>query len=103
MRLSERMEGGTLRQHLQQLHAQTGQLDPELAEELPAEAAALWGAYLQLSASRARGFGPSAITYVEIEAWQRLQGVQLTPWELDTLTAMDLAAMAEQGKQGAKQ
>jgi hypothetical protein len=96
MRLAERMEGGTRRQHLLALQAQSGITDPDLAVALPDEADSLWAAYIQLSAARPRGFGASGIPMGEIDAWQRLHGVRLTPWEVDTLSAMDAAALAAQ-------
>lgn len=53
----------------------------------------LWRAFTQLSGARRTGMGPSAITLVDIEAWCRLSGVRLSPWELDTLLAIDSAML----------
>ena len=39
--------------------------------------------------------GANPIAIAEVEAWCRLQGVTLSPWELDTLLAMDSAALQE--------
>ena len=39
--------------------------------------------------------GVSPVAFGDIESWCRLQGVQLTPWELDTLLAVDAAALKE--------
>lgn len=33
------------------------------------------------------------MTFEAIEAWGRLAGVHLTPWEVETLTEMDAAAL----------
>jgi hypothetical protein len=37
---------------------------------------------------------PSAITPADMLAWQQLHGVRFTAWEVDTLQAMDRAALA---------
>lgn len=48
--------------------------------------------------------GASAIPQSEIRAWMDNHGVELTPWEIETLQALDqaaLAAIAEQQKRAA--
>ena len=90
-------DGATLRTHLQRLRANTGSTDPRLqaaATPLPPTVATLWSAFVALSGTRmpvADG-GMAPITFGEIEAWQRLTGVRLTPWEVETLLAVDRAA-----------
>ncbi len=37
--------------------------------------------------------GLAPITYSEILAWQQANRVDLTPWEVDTLRAVDAAAI----------
>lgn len=44
---------------------------------------------MQVGRSRQGGFGVTALSLQEIEAWQRLYGVRLTPWELDTIIELD--------------
>ena len=83
--------GGTLREHLQAAAAFTGTADPRLAAAPPAGAGLLWLAFCECA--RPVGMGPGAIPAAEIEAWQRLSRVSLTPWEVDTLRAMDRAAL----------
>ena len=64
------------------------------APELPPSCAWLWSAFLQLNATRgSNGMGPSAIGPADLLAWQQLRGLELTPWEVDTLFALDNAAM----------
>lgn len=85
MRLSAAQpDGCSLREHLQ-MAARAGHVDPMLLHEIPAEAAAVWAAFVDLSGLR-------PIPPSEIDAWQRLHGVRLTPWELDCLKAMDRKA-----------
>jgi hypothetical protein len=95
MQLSRRQADGTpLRAHLQAEARATGKPDPLLLAQVPAAGAALWEAYCELSAMRPSGMGPCAIPGLEYELWQRHGGVRLTPWEIDTLKAMDRAALA---------
>lgn len=84
-------DGAPVRTHLQRLLQNTGRLDPMLAESLkplPPAIAPLWDLFAALSHTRALG---GAITYTELEGWQRAHGVRLTSWEVETLMAMDRA------------
>ena len=49
----------------------------------------MWTLYATIARSRPAGFGVSGISLQEIEAWQRLYGVRLTSWELDTIIDID--------------
>lgn len=49
------------------------------APELPAECAELWEAFTRLS----------LCSYQEIDAYQRLTGVELVTWEIDALIGLD--------------
>ena len=66
---------------------------------MPRAASALWDAFLQLSASRRTGMGAHALALIDVEAWCRLNGVRLTPWELDVLIQLDAAQLAAIAKQ----
>jgi hypothetical protein len=46
--------------------------------------------------------GVSGIAYSEIEAWQRLTGARLSPWELDTLTEIDARIIAKTSSKATK-
>lgn len=81
--------------HLQRLADSTGRVDDRLALKAPRLGESLWGAFVQLSSTRQSGMGANPIAITEVEAWCRLQGVTLSPWELDTLLAMDSAALNE--------
>lgn len=90
-----------LRVHLQRVRKSTRKIDPLLAEslaELPPIVQHIWQAFLALCHSRVDG----PILFSEIEAWQRLTGIQLTAWEFETLVAMDRAALAAQARERAK-
>ena len=81
-------DGASLRTHLQRA-AGTGRIDDRLFNECPKQCLPLWTAFTQIGRSRPSGFGASAISLQEIEAWQRLYGVRLTAWELDTIIELD--------------
>lgn len=94
MQLATRQsDGSTLREHLQSAAAQGQPADPRLGAGAPPQCAALWDAFVALNGARPSGMGASAIPPSEIVAWQQLHGVRLTPWEVDTLRAMDQAAL----------
>lgn len=86
-------DGSTLRAHLQAEARATGEPDSRLLTRVPEEAEALYEAFTDLAAARPMGMAAGAIPHTEIEAWQRLSGVCLSPWEVDTIKAMDRAAL----------
>lgn len=50
----------------------------------------LWSQFIRLSNRRgSNGFGPSLLTYTEIEAFQRLSGFHFTPWEIEMIEVID--------------
>lgn len=87
-------DGSTLRQHLQAAAAAGAPPDPRLNSRPPEAAAALYDLFVALNAARPVGMGPNAIPPSEMLAWQQLHGVRLSPWEAETLLAMDRAALA---------
>lgn len=63
---------------------------------LPAAAQRLWGWFAELDAARgSNGWGPNPIGWAELAAWQQLAGVQLTPWEAETLRTLDRVRLAQ--------
>jgi hypothetical protein len=65
-----------------------------LTVELPPCLLTLWEFFKELNGRRPAAMGMSPISNQELESWQRNHGVVLTPWEIDTIFAMDTAAMA---------
>ena len=90
MRLSvPQGDGAPLRLHLQRAQA-AGYPDPMLAESLqplPEAVEALWHAFLTL---RSANDGP--VSHAELVAWQQLNGVRLSPWEIETVLCCDRVA-----------
>lgn len=57
----------------------------------------LWTWFLELNRARgSNGMGPSAITFLDIQAWCGLRRLRLAAWELDVMLALDEAWMASQ-------
>lgn len=53
----------------------------------------LWEWFWTLDAMRRCGFTPEPIGAVEIEAWARLSGTDVRPWEFSALRRMDAARL----------
>lgn len=62
--------------------------------EIPWGGRRIWAIFLALNATRGSGgFGPLPISNVEIEAYLRLNGEIMRPWEMEIVRAMDRAYM----------
>lgn len=57
--------------------------------DFPEEMHHVWSWFLDLSRRRTTGMAPNAIGYSEIDAYCRLFGIEMMPWEIDTLTCLD--------------
>lgn len=72
----------------------TGKKPPELERPAIDVPSSLIDTFLELRlAQGSSGFGPNPITHLALDAWQRITRVRLSPWEADTLMAMDREAM----------
>lgn len=49
---------------------------------------------LDLGPTVASGMGAAPVGYVEIDAWQRALGIELAPWEAQTLRALSVEYLA---------
>lgn len=58
----------------------------------------IWEWFLDLSLARPVGYGPTPISFSEIEAYSRLMGVEITPWEVEQLRRIDRLAVVEASK-----
>jgi hypothetical protein len=84
----------TLREHLDSHQRQTGRVHPMLAEAppLPDGCKALWRDFLELHTTRGAGMaGPLRISYSDIDAYQRVRSVRLSPWDVGAIVAADRA------------
>lgn len=85
-----------LREHLLNHRRMTGDGHPLLDEApaLPDGCGPLWRDFMELHNARAWGMGgPMPISFVEIDAWQRVRGVRLAAWEIAAVKAGDAAYM----------
>jgi hypothetical protein len=62
----------------------------------------VWRAFFELSSHRtSNGFGPNALGWLDVDAWQRVTGASLSATELDWLFELDrlfLTDFAEEQK-----
>lgn len=63
--------------------------------ELPEGCEALWMDFLELHGCRgSTGFGPMRITYLDIDAWERVNRVKLPAWQIEAIRKADSAYLA---------
>lgn len=68
---------------------------PVSGVECPEPLAYLWGWFCELMARRGtNGFGVNPIGFDELDAWCRVLGRTLTPWEVRVLLRLDDTALA---------
>lgn len=92
----QKVDGLALRVHLEAIQRRTG-IPPDAlanAPTLPDGCEQLWRDFLALHNSRgSSGFGPSRITYADLEAFQRVEDVRLPAWQIDAIRGADGAFM----------
>lgn len=95
------MEGQALREHLESYQRQTGRVHPMLANApaLPAGCGMLWRDFMALHSGRMNtGFGPAAISYQDLRAFQQVEGVALEPWQIRAIRRADNAFLEQRAK-----
>lgn len=76
--------------HLAVVAKVTGRKIEDNSPVLPREARYLWTTFVSLHRARtSSGFGPNPITWTEIDAYCRLNGTALDPWEVEAVRALD--------------
>lgn len=64
---------------------------------MPEEFTFAWGSFIDLQATRgSNGFSSNPITYLEIEAYMRLSGRVLLPYEIRAIKVIDTAFLEAQ-------
>ena len=61
----------------------------------------LWNWWAGLAARRGGGFGPRPISWQDLEAWARLTGIALSPFELEVLSDLEQAYLRIRAKDSA--
>lgn len=89
-------DGSTLRQHLEAVERATGKRVADLHHDpLPACLIPLWEVFVALSLRRPQGLSSAPhLTFHDVLTWCSAYRVELTPWEIDTILAADVAALA---------
>jgi len=93
-------DGTTQRDHIESYQQQTGVI-PEGWEpvECPACMRYLWGYFLEMNCRRtSTGFGINPISHEALDAWQRLRGIKLLPFEIRALDALESAFLLSRNK-----
>lgn len=71
---------------------------------LPSAGVYLWDVFMRLHSRRSsNGFGLSPITWGDLDAFIRLTGIRLAPWEVEAIEDLDRAFMTEQARQSRDQ
>lgn len=93
-------DGHPLIVHLEHVAETTGHRPAELdGPELPPACAHVWTWYVALDRARgSNGFAVNPIGWCDVQAWAELTGNRPTPWEVESIMALDLAYRAEIGK-----
>ena len=55
----------------------------------PAGFEGLLGTFHRLSRQRSRAMGPEPISHADIDAFQRLEGIPLRPWQVQVIEQLD--------------
>lgn len=88
-----------MRWHLEKVAAATKRRPKELDAHgvCPSGFDAVWDAFLKLSRRRQCGMGPQPISYVDMDAFQRLHGITLAPWQVEAIELADGLWLAQHG------
>lgn len=74
----------------------TGKPPPTLPV-FPKEGATAWSAFSEMHRARQSGMAVNPIPFVEIDAWQRVTGIELDAWEVTAIRAIDDEFLKMQG------
>lgn len=92
-------------EHLQAIERQTGRTPQMLldAPRLPEGCEELWRIFTELHSCRGNaGMGPQRITYSDIDAFQRVTGTVLQPWEREAIHKADAAYLTDWAERNAR-
>ena len=102
--LSEKQgDGVSLRHHLEALQRQTG-VTPEqlISVPFPETLEFIWRDFLELNDARtSNGYTLNAISFTELDAWNRLMNKQVTAQEISIMKQLDAVFMNHYQKQQA--
>lgn len=98
-------DGSPLLDHLLAIERQTGRRPQILldAPPLPQGCGELWDIFNELHACRGGSTAPKRITYVDIDAYQRVSGLRLLPWERAAIRRADDAYLKRERERLSRQ
>lgn len=67
---------------------------------MPLDTAHVWGWFLDLHTARTSGMSANPISFTEIDAYCRLNGLALSSWELGLLRRVDVEALLQSSGKG---
>jgi hypothetical protein len=82
-------DGATLREHLRRHAKNTGKVDERLQIQWPREGKAIWMVFNEMGRQYTGFGGALPVSMTEIDAWQRVHRIRLTPWELEMIHVFD--------------
>jgi hypothetical protein len=87
---------------LEQVEKTTGKRPKEMeSQEAPYNLMYLWECFWDINDGRQSGMsGPTALSWHEIRSWSDLSGIEIDPWELKAIRAMDKAFLSAVNKKG---
>ena len=90
-------DGTTLYDHLKQVEKVKGTWPEQYLPLPPPEGTEhVWDVFWELRSRAAVGFnGPEGISFLEIDAWERVRALRLEQFFVDMILRMDAAYMAE--------
>lgn len=92
-------DGRTLREHLEAVEEQVGtELQELIGPPMPHVAVHIWEMFVDLHSGRGGGYGPSPLSWMEIESWQRMTRTTVQRWELRAIREIDRAWLESQEK-----
>jgi len=94
-------DGRTLRQHLEDVEKMTGETHPMTKDKpvLPPECLPTWRAFCSMSGRRSYGMnGPMPVSFLEMDAYQRVTGDTLRPWQIEAIERIDGIWLEEASK-----
>ena len=95
--LAAEEKGGSVLEHLLAAQAQTGQTPQALldAPACPDGCEELWHIFDELHGCRSWANGPGRITYMDLDAFQRVTGLTLHRWEIEAIRRADNAYLEQ--------
>lgn len=91
-------DGASVEDHLSVVRRRSGIVVSD-EPECPREIIYIWNSWVELNNGRgSSGFAPIPISWQEMEAYARLTGVDLLPWEARAIRSIDDAYMSSWGE-----